>query len=90
MDYIKVSEVAKVFSVSINTVKKWCVNGDIEATRIGGTWFIKREAIEPSQSELKPKRVVALEKQNKALQDELEALQSLMRNIAGTLLERSN
>lgn len=90
MEYIKVSEVAKIFSVSVNTVKKWCVNGDIEATRIGGTWFIPAHATEPSQGELKPKRVLVLEKQNKALQDELDALRTLLRNVAGTLLERSN
>jgi len=85
--YYKISEVAKIFGVHHDTVKKWCIAGDIEANNIGGTWFIPTEATETYERGEKPKRVQMLEKQNERLQEQIEAMQMTIRRVAGTLLE---
>lgn len=84
--YYKMTEVAKIYGVSNSTVKKWCVDGDIDSTMIGGTIFIPIEATESYTNGLKSKRVIALEKQNEALQNKIAMLERIMTQVAGTLL----
>lgn len=85
--YYKISEVSEIYGVHHDTVKKWCINGDMEANFIGGTWYIPIEATESYEKGLKPKRVLALEKDKEALQKRIEALERVMREVAGTLLK---
>lgn len=86
--YLKPSEVAAVFGVDDRTVKKWCVNGDIESRIVGGIFFIPKEALELDGSAFKSKRVVKLEEENERLREQIRAIQQDMRQIAGTLLQK--
>ena len=88
--YYKIDEVAEIFGVAYNTVKKWCLRGDIDANNVGGIWFIPIEAVEHYEKGLKPKRVIALEREKERLQEQIDAMQRTMRQVAGTLLERGN
>lgn len=86
--YYKLSEVGRIFGVHQDTVKKWCIIGDMESVFKGGTFYIPVEAIEPYQNGFKSKRQIALEKENEQLKNEVRALQGIMRNVAGTLLQK--
>ena len=88
--YYKIGEVAEIFGVAYDTVKKWCLRGDIDANNVGGIWFIPIEAVEHYEKGLKPKRVIALEREKERLQEQIDAMQRTMRQVAGTLLERGN
>lgn len=85
--YYRVDEVAKMFTVSYSTVRKWCMNGEIECNNVGGIWFIPVEAVEPYREGIKPKRVQMLEKENERLRERIKALQNKMLSVAGTLLQ---
>lgn len=86
--YYKLSEVGRIFGVHQDTVKKWCIIVDMESVFKGGTFYIPAEAIEPYQNGFKSKRQLALEKENEQLRSENEALRGIMRNVAGTLLQK--
>lgn len=88
--YYKIPDVAEIFGVAYDTVKKWCLRGDIDANNVGGIWFIPIEAVEHYEKGLKPKRVIALEREKERLQEQIDAMQRTMRQVAGTLLERGN
>lgn len=86
--YYKLSEVAKMFGTSSETIRRWCITGELESVNKGGNHYVPVEAIEPHQNGFKSRRVLALEKENSRLKSENEALRSCMRNVAGTLLQK--
>ena len=85
--YYKIGEVAEIFGVAYDTVKKWCLRGDIDANNVGGIWFIPIEAVEHYERGLKPKRVVLLEKKIEALESQISDYKRQMRVVAGMLLQ---
>lgn len=85
--YYRLNEVATIFSTSRETVRRWCVNGEIENVNKGGSYYIPVESVEPHQSGLKSRAIIALEKENSKLQKRIEVLEKKMRIAAGTLLE---
>lgn len=85
--YYRLNEVATIFSTSRETVRRWCVNGEIENVNKGGSYYIPVEAVEPLQNGLKSRRVVFLEKKVEALEAQISDYKRQMRVIAGMLLQ---
>lgn len=85
--YYKSSEVAKLFGVHNDTVKKWCTHGDIDSNLVGGAFYIPIEAIEPHKNGFKPRRVLTLEKRIEVLEAKIMDYKRQMRVVAGMLLQ---
>lgn len=85
--YYKLSEVGRIFGVHQDTVKKWCIIGDMDSVYKGGTYYIPVEAVEPLQNGFKSKRVIFLEKKVEALEAQISDYKRQMRVVAGMLLQ---
>jgi excisionase family DNA binding protein len=40
------AEVAELLRVDVETVRRWCRTGEIQAVKVGRVWRVKRETIE--------------------------------------------
>jgi len=62
MDYLKIDEVAKKWSLGVRRVQLLCASGKIEgAVRFGRDWMIPRDARKPTDGRTKAGRTLAVE-----------------------------
>lgn len=50
-DYINTKEMAKMYGVDEETIRRWCKAGKVEAKRIGRTWYIKKDSENRDESD---------------------------------------
>jgi len=83
----KANVVAKYLGVDTRTVKKACDLGELEYIKIAGVITIPESAIETYRQGAKSRQVIALEKKLKAVQQELERKNEVIRRITGDLMK---
>lgn len=90
-DYIdphfKISEVADQLHVDARTIKKACLDGEIEYLQIGNVMTIPVSAIQPYQNKQKSRQVIVLEKQLKELREELYRKNEIIRKVTSDLMK---
>lgn len=86
VEHFKISEVADQLHVDARTIKKACLDGEIEYFQIGNVMTIPITAIQPYQNKQKPRQVIVLEKQLKELREELNRKNEIIRKVTSELM----
>jgi len=85
-EHFKISEVADQLHVDARTIKKACLDGELDYFQIGNVMTIPVSAIQPYQNKQKPRQVIILEKQLKELREELNRKNEIIRKVTSDLM----
>lgn len=44
-EYVKTSEVAEKFGVTVLTVRRWIEKGVVKGVKVGGRWFVEADSL---------------------------------------------